>query len=146
MNEGDLALTPLPHADGQIKNRPVVLLRRLPPFGEFLVCGISTQLHQRVAGFDEDIAAGCPGVCGQRTQGGIAHPVGLSCGAARFCPSRKNRLAAIHTPPSPAGQPVPPSQFAGTARHEAVAYRTPHSELLLAPSSRTPVVPWLVVR
>ena len=43
MNEGDLALAPLPQADGQIKNRPVALLRRLPPFGDFLVCGISTQ-------------------------------------------------------------------------------------------------------
>lgn len=55
MNEGDLALAPLPQADGQIKNRPVFLLRRLPPFGDFLVCGISTQLQQRVAGFDEVI-------------------------------------------------------------------------------------------
>ena len=60
MNEGDLALAPLPQADGQIKNRPVALLRRLPPFGDFLVCGISTQLHQRVAGFDEEIAAADP--------------------------------------------------------------------------------------
>jgi mRNA interferase MazF len=32
------------------------LLRRLPPFGDFLVCGVSTQLHQRVADFDEVIA------------------------------------------------------------------------------------------
>jgi mRNA interferase MazF len=55
MNEGDIALAPLPQADGQIKNRPVVLLRRLPPFGDFLVCGVSTQLHQRVANFDEAI-------------------------------------------------------------------------------------------
>jgi mRNA interferase MazF len=55
MNEGDVALAPLPQADGQIKNRPVVLLRRLPPFGDFLVCGVSTQLHQRVADFDEII-------------------------------------------------------------------------------------------
>ena len=38
----------------------MVLLRRLPPFGDFLVCGISTQLHQRVAGFDEEIVAGDP--------------------------------------------------------------------------------------
>jgi mRNA interferase MazF len=58
MNEGDIALAPLPQADGQIKNRPVVLLRRLPPFGDFLVCGVSTQLHQRVADFDEIIAPG----------------------------------------------------------------------------------------
>ena len=56
MNEGDIALAPLPQANGQIKNRPVVLLRRLPPFGDFLVCGVSTQLHQHVAGFDETIA------------------------------------------------------------------------------------------
>jgi len=58
MNEGDIALAPLPQADGQVKNRPVVLLRRLPPFGDFLVCGVSTQIHQCVAGFDEAIAPG----------------------------------------------------------------------------------------
>jgi mRNA interferase MazF len=56
MNEGDIALAPLPQADGQIKNRPVILLRRLPPFSDFLVCGVSTQLQQRVEGFDEVIA------------------------------------------------------------------------------------------
>jgi mRNA interferase MazF len=56
MNEGDIALAPLPQADGQIKNRPVILLRHLPPFGDFLVCGVSTQLQQRVEGFDEVIA------------------------------------------------------------------------------------------
>ena len=56
MNEGDIALAPLPQADGQIKNRPVVLLRHLPPFGDFLVCGVSTQLQHRVPNFDELIA------------------------------------------------------------------------------------------
>ena len=56
MNEGDIALASLPQADGRIKNRPVVLLRQLPPFGDFLVCGVSTQLQQQVAGFDEVIA------------------------------------------------------------------------------------------
>jgi mRNA interferase MazF len=55
MKEGDVALAPLPQADGQIKNRPVVLLRRLPPFGDFLACGISTQLQHRVSDFDESI-------------------------------------------------------------------------------------------
>lgn len=53
MNEGDIALAPLPQADGRLKNRPVVLLRRLPPFGDFLVCGVSTQLQHHVAAFDE---------------------------------------------------------------------------------------------
>lgn len=57
MNEGDIALTSLPQADGQIKNRAVMLLKRMPGFGDWLDCGISTQLQQQVAGFDELISA-----------------------------------------------------------------------------------------
>lgn len=55
MSEGDVVLTPVPQADGLTKPRPVVLLRQMPPFGDWLVCGISTQLHQEVVGFDETI-------------------------------------------------------------------------------------------
>jgi mRNA interferase MazF len=55
MREGDVALTPLPQADGRIKNRPVILLRQMPPFRDWLVCGVSTQIHQQAAGFDETI-------------------------------------------------------------------------------------------
>jgi mRNA interferase MazF len=51
--EGDIALASLPQSDGFIKPRPAVLLRQMPPFGDWLVCGISTQLHQRVVGLDE---------------------------------------------------------------------------------------------
>jgi mRNA interferase MazF len=50
--EGDIALASLPQADGLVKPRPVVLLRKMPPFGDWLVCGISTQLRQRVEGLD----------------------------------------------------------------------------------------------
>ncbi len=32
MREGDVALTPLPQADGVTKHRPVVALRQMPPF------------------------------------------------------------------------------------------------------------------
>ena len=53
MNEGDVILAPLPQADGQFKNRPAVALRELPPYGDMLVCGVSTQVHQLVSGFDE---------------------------------------------------------------------------------------------
>jgi hypothetical protein len=56
MQEADVVLTPLPQADGTIKNRPVILLRELPPYRDFLVCGISTQLHQQVPGFDDIIS------------------------------------------------------------------------------------------
>jgi mRNA interferase MazF len=55
--EGDISLVTLPQADGLIKPRPAVLLRQMPPFGDWLVCGISTQLHQRVADLDVSVRA-----------------------------------------------------------------------------------------
>jgi mRNA interferase MazF len=57
MKEGDIILSPFPQADGKTKNRPAVLLRIMPRFGDFLVCGVSRQLRQRVEDFDEVIAA-----------------------------------------------------------------------------------------
>ena len=56
MTEGDVALTPLPQADGETKARPAILLRQVPPFSDWLVCGVSTQLHHEVIGFDDLIA------------------------------------------------------------------------------------------
>jgi mRNA interferase MazF len=56
MNEGDVILTPIPQADGNVKNRPAVALREMPLYGDMLVCGVSTQLHHYVQGFDEIIA------------------------------------------------------------------------------------------
>ena len=56
MKEGDILLTPVPQADGQVKNRPTLFLRILPRFGDALVCGISTQLQQYVPDFDELIS------------------------------------------------------------------------------------------
>ncbi len=55
MKEGDIILTPVPQANGLVKNRPAVVLRELPPYKDLLICGISTQLHQEVKGFDEII-------------------------------------------------------------------------------------------
>ena len=53
MKEGDVILTPFSQADRRVKNRPAIVLREMPPFRDLLVCGVSTQLHQRVEGFDE---------------------------------------------------------------------------------------------
>ena len=50
-----MALTRLPQADGRTKARPVILLRQMPPFSDWLVCGVSTQLHLEVVGFDDVI-------------------------------------------------------------------------------------------
>jgi len=53
MKEGDVILTPIPQADGRVKNRPAIILREMPSYGDMLVCGVSTQLHHYVHGFDE---------------------------------------------------------------------------------------------
>jgi mRNA interferase MazF len=58
MKEGDVVLAPFPQADGEIKNRPAVVLRVMRPFGDLLVCGVSRQLRQRVDHFDEIIVPG----------------------------------------------------------------------------------------
>ncbi|HSO81915.1 hypothetical protein [Thiocapsa sp.] len=44
-----MALTPLPQADGRVKKRPTIALRRMPGFGGGLVCGVSTQLQSIAA-------------------------------------------------------------------------------------------------
>ena len=56
MKEADVVLTPIPQADGVIKNRPAIIRREMPPYRDFLVCGVSTQLDKEVRGFDEVIS------------------------------------------------------------------------------------------
>lgn len=46
--------------DGRAKPRPVILLRKLPPFGDWLICGVSTQLHQEAVNFDDLIDVSQP--------------------------------------------------------------------------------------
>ena len=57
MKEGAILLARIQQADGQSKLRSVLALRAIPPHGDWLVCGISAQLQQEVAGFDHVIAA-----------------------------------------------------------------------------------------
>lgn len=56
MKQGNVILTSVPQADGKLKNRPAIFLREMPSYRDLLVCGISTQLHQYVKGFDEIIS------------------------------------------------------------------------------------------
>ena len=58
MKAGDVILLSLPQGDGRAKIRPAVLLRQLPGFGDWLVCGISTKLHQAIPDFDDVIQRG----------------------------------------------------------------------------------------
>ncbi len=57
MKEGDVVLTPIPQADGSVKNRPAVVLREMSLYHDLLVCGVSTQLHRQVEEFDDRITA-----------------------------------------------------------------------------------------
>lgn len=65
ISEGDVILATLPQADGKAKTRPVLVLRRMPPFADLLVCGITTQLQHAVKNLDEIIEL-ARGLCSQR--------------------------------------------------------------------------------
>lgn len=52
MKQGDIILFPIQQADGKVKTRPVLLLKQLPGYGDWLGCGISSQLHEYINGFD----------------------------------------------------------------------------------------------
>lgn len=58
MTEGTVILTPLLESDGKIRNRSAIILRKMPPYQDLLVCGVSTKLHKCVLGFDELIKSG----------------------------------------------------------------------------------------
>jgi mRNA interferase MazF len=57
MKEGQILIGDLPQSDGTIKRRPVLVLRQLLGYGDYLVCGISSQLWQEIKGFDEVLPA-----------------------------------------------------------------------------------------
>ena len=52
MKEKEIVLTKIVQSDGNFKLRPVLVLRKMPTYDDFLVCGISTQLHQEIKNFD----------------------------------------------------------------------------------------------
>lgn len=56
MQESKIILTPIPQSNGAIKNRPALILRKMPKYQDLLVCGVSTQLKQYISNFDEIIS------------------------------------------------------------------------------------------
>ena len=56
MKEAEIIVAAFPQSDGSLKRRPALILREMPPFRDFLICGISTQLRQKVEDFDEIIS------------------------------------------------------------------------------------------
>lgn len=55
MREGELIIADLPVAGQGWKRRPALVLRQLPGYGDYLVCGLSTQLRQLIPGFGEEL-------------------------------------------------------------------------------------------
>jgi len=53
MQEGNIVLIDFPQSGGGSKVRPALILKRLPKYNDFLVCGISTQIGQFIKDFDE---------------------------------------------------------------------------------------------
>jgi mRNA interferase MazF len=51
MKPGNIVLTIIPQ-DNLQKKRPVLILKILPKYNDFLVCAVSSQLYQYIAGFD----------------------------------------------------------------------------------------------
>ncbi len=101
MTEGDVVLTALPQADGLVKNRPAIVLRAMPPHGDLLVWGVSTQLHHETPGFDEVIRPGDPDFAASGLKAAslirlgflAALPVGSFLGSiGSIAPERHSRL------------------------------------------------------
>jgi mRNA interferase MazF len=55
MKPGDIVLVALQQSDGKVKKRPSLLIKKMPGHGDWLICGISTQLHHFINGFDEQL-------------------------------------------------------------------------------------------
>jgi mRNA interferase MazF len=53
MKASDICIHKVVQPDGSHKIRPVLLLKAMPFPGDWLVCAISSQLHQEVKAFDE---------------------------------------------------------------------------------------------
>lgn len=53
LKPGSIIIIKIPQADGNIKQRPAIVLKQMPGYGDYLVCGISSQLHQTIPKFDE---------------------------------------------------------------------------------------------
>ncbi|SMP47768.1 mRNA interferase MazF [Desulfonatronum zhilinae] len=60
MKEGDIILVAMGQADNLNKRRPALVLRRMPKFGDLLICGISSQMHQAIPRFDAILARESP--------------------------------------------------------------------------------------
>ena len=55
MKPGTVILSRVQQSDGQLKRRPAVVLSIVPPYGDLLICAVSSQTRHGVPGFDDPI-------------------------------------------------------------------------------------------
>ncbi len=60
MKEGSIVEVAFQQKDGKIKLRPAVLLKKMPPYDDWLVCAISGSVDLEVKGFDLVISESHP--------------------------------------------------------------------------------------
>ncbi len=60
MKVRDIVLISMPQADGKTKKRPGLILYKIPPFDDVLICGISSQLKNKVDNLDMIIGQNHP--------------------------------------------------------------------------------------
>lgn len=60
MEAGDVIRWAFVQADGRTKLRPAILLKRVPPFNDWVICAVSTQVHRYRPGLDILLDIGHP--------------------------------------------------------------------------------------
>lgn len=55
LKEGEVIITSIPQSNGKIKYRPAVVIARIPPKEDYLICGISTRLYSYDKEWDDII-------------------------------------------------------------------------------------------
>jgi mRNA interferase MazF len=52
VEEGAIVKVSLPESDGKLRSRPALILKKIPPHDDYLLCVVSGKLHNIVEGLD----------------------------------------------------------------------------------------------
>lgn len=113
--ETNVAVTTLHQADGRVKNRPMIALRRMPGFGDRSVCGVGTRLHREIPGFKDPILADRhdAAVCGLKSPSLIGSAFASAARTRRSTArSRPCRLVSVEGAPSHPNLAIPKNNVA----------------------------------
>ena len=52
MKPGEVVRVSLPESDGKVRSRPALLIKKIPPYNDWLLCAISSGKHLEQKGLD----------------------------------------------------------------------------------------------